>query len=217
MKPIIGLTGGIGSGKSTVARILESLGAAVIDSDRLSHDQLADPVVVAALCSWWGEGVRSPGGPADRAAIARIVFEDPVELARLEGLIYPRIERRRVELTAGYNKDPAIRAIVLDAPKLFEAGVDAACDFVVFVEADFATRSVRVAASRAWSEAELVRRENNLKPLDKKKADADHVVVNQFGFEDLKSQVERVFSSILASFAAARDAAPPIGNVSVGE
>ena len=171
----------------------------MIDSDRLNHEQLGDPDVVATLCSWWGDKVRSPDGRADRAALARIVFRDPDELAKLEGLVYPRIERRRLELMAVYEQDPAVRAIVLDTPKLFEAGLNAACDTVVFVEAAFEFRLARVSAARGWSEAELRRRENLLKPLDKKRADADHVVVNHLDVEELRTQVERVFSSVLAS------------------
>jgi len=200
-KPLIGLTGGIGSGKSTVARILGSLGAGVIDSDRLNHAQLADPRVVATLCSWWGEGVRAPGGGANREALARIVFDDPTELRRLEGLVYPRIERRRQELMEALRGDRAIKAIVLDTPKLFEVGMNNECDAVVFVEADRETRLRRVEASRGWTEEELDRRENLLNPLDKKKLVADHVVVNHLGIEELRPQVERVFSSVLASFA----------------
>lgn len=200
-KPIIGLTGGIGSGKSTVASVLASLGAGVIDSDRLNHEQLADPEVVATLCSWWGEGVRSPEGRADRKALARIVFDDPAELTRLEGLVYPRIERRRQELIAAFIADPAVKAIVLDTPKLFEVGMNAECDAIVFVDVDREIRVRRVAESRGWTEDELNRRENLLNPLDKKKLVADHVVVNHLGIEELRTQVERLFSSVLASFA----------------
>ena len=86
IKPIIGLVGGIGAGKSSVARILQSFGAAVIDSDRLAHGELADPEVIATLRSWWGEKVcRSDG--VDREVLASIVFSDPQELDRLEKLL----------------------------------------------------------------------------------------------------------------------------------
>lgn len=200
IKPIIGLVGGIGAGKSSVARVLESLGAAVIDSDRLAHEELADPEVLATLQGWWGDKVcRSEG--ADRKALASIVFNDPHELDRLEKLLYPRLHRRRERLVAGYNADPAVRAIVLDAPKLYEAGLGDYCDAVIFVEADWSDRVHRVAASRGWTEEELRRRENLQNTLDTKRANADHVVINHSSLDQLRIDVERIFSSVLAAFA----------------
>jgi dephospho-CoA kinase len=200
-KPIIGLAGGIGAGKTSVARILESLGAAVIDFDRLAHEELGVQEVVAALRRWWGESVCLPEGRPDREAIAKIVFSDESELARLESLLYPRIGSRCEELVRRYVDDPDTKAVVLDAPKLFEAGLNELCDKVVFVEADWSMRVRRVAESRGWTEEEFTRRENLQKPLDMKQANADHVVKNHSGIDALQAQVERVFSSVLASFA----------------
>jgi len=199
IKPILGLVGGIGAGKSSVARIMESLGAVVIDSDRLAHEELADPEVMVTLRGWWGDKVcRSDG--VDRKALASIVFNDPAELGRLENLLYPRLHRRRKQLVSGYNADPAVRAIVLDAPKLFEAGLGDYCDAVIFVEADWSDRVRRVAASRGWSEEELRRREILQNSLDTKRAKADHVVINHSSLDQLRIDVERIFSSVLAAF-----------------
>lgn len=200
IKPIIGLVGGIGAGKSSVARILQSLGAVVIDSDRLAHEELADPEVVQTLRGWWGEKV-CPTGEVDRKALASIVFNDPRELDRLEKLLYPRLHRRREKLVAGYDADPAVLAIVLDAPKLYEAGLGDYCDAVIFVAADWLIRVRRVAASRGWTEDELRRRENLQNSLDTKRANADHVVINHSSLEQLRTDVERIFSSVLAAFA----------------
>ncbi len=200
IKPIIGLVGGIGAGKTSVARVLQSLGAAVIDSDRLAHDELADPEMIATLRSWWGEKVCS-AGKVDRKALASIVFNDPHELDRLEKLLYPRIHRRRERLVEEYNAEPAVRAIVLDAPKLYEAGLGDYCDAVIFVAADWPVRVRRVAASRGWTEEELKRRENLQNSLDAKRANADHVVINHSSLDQLRTDVERVFSSVLAAFA----------------
>jgi dephospho-CoA kinase len=199
--PIIGLAGGIGSGKTAVAEILGSLGAAVIDFDRLAHEGLCAPGVAATLCEWWGKGVRTPDGRVDRRAIAAIVFENPGELARLEKLLYPGVVRRSRELIARFTADPAVKAVVLDAPKLLEAGLDELCDELIFVEADWSVRVQRVKESRGWTEEDLRRRENLQNPLDIKKASADHVVINHSGIDALQSQVERLFSSVLASYA----------------
>jgi dephospho-CoA kinase len=196
---IIGVVGGIGSGKSAVARVFESLGAAVIDSDRLNHEQLAAPDVVAQLRAWWGSRVCDKAGGIDRKAVAGIVFDDPAALAALQDLVYPRIARRRDELIARYRADPAVRAIVLDTPKLFEAGLERICDAVVFVDAPRARRLERVYRSRGWTEAELDRRENLLDPLDKKQARADYTVVNDSDIDELRPSIERILSTIIES------------------
>ena len=198
-KPVVGLAGGIGAGKSSVARVLESLGAAVIDSDRQCHVEFDDPEVVATLRRWWGDAVCGPGGEVDRQALAGIVFDNPAELARLEGLLYPRLARRREELLGTYEADPQVRAIVLDSPKLFEAGLNELCDAVIFVDASRSVRARRLAETRGWTEKTLQKRETLLKPLDMKRALADHVVVNHSSIAALRSQVERVFSSVLAA------------------
>jgi dephospho-CoA kinase len=198
-KPIIGLSGGIGAGKSEVARFLASLGAVVLDSDRMAHEELHHPEVVKELRRWWGPQVISADGRPDRKAIARIVFEDPAELSRLEGLLYPRLQRRRDALIAKLQTDPAVRAVVLDAPKLYEAGLDKTCDALIFVDADRETRVRRVASTRGWSEAELTRRENLQIPLDVKMANADYVIVNHADGGDFRPEVERIFSAILDS------------------
>ena len=199
-KPVLGLVGGIGAGKTFVATVFKELGAAVIDSDRLVHEELCDPEVAAELRQWWGGAVGTADGGIDRQAVAEIVFKNPGELDRLERLLYPRLARRRAALVADYQADPSVRAILLDAPKLYEAGVNKECDAVIFVEADRDLRMRRVAASRGWTEAELIRRENNLEPLDRKKALADYVVVNHSSVAELRSEIERVFASVLTRF-----------------
>ena len=90
---------------------------------------------------------------------------------------------------------------MIDAPKLYEAGVDKVCDVVVFVDADQRTRVARVADSRGWTEEELVRRENLQKPLDWKIASADYVIANSSTIEELRIQVKQVLSSVLTSYA----------------
>jgi dephospho-CoA kinase len=200
-KPVIGLVGGIGAGKTSVAQILESLGAAVVDSDRLGHEQLRDPEVIATLREWWGESILLRNGEIDRRAIGAIVFDDAAMLARLERLLYPRIERRRRELMAAHSADPRVKAIVIDAPKLFEAAVDRICDAVLYVDAEWSLRVRRVADSRGWTEDELARRENLQNPLDMKRVNADYVVKNNSSVDELRAHVERVFLSMLASYA----------------
>lgn len=176
---VIGIAGGIGSGKSAVARAFGRAGCAVIDSDAEAKAALDRPDVQRTLTQWWGPSVlgRDASGSArvDRAAVGRIVFADPAQRARLEGLIHPLIRRsrdaaRREALAAG------ARAIIYDAPLLFEAGIDKVCDAVVWVECPRQERLRRVAATRGWDEAELQRREDAQWPVERKRALCSHQI-----------------------------------------
>lgn len=208
-KPVIGLAGGIGAGKSSVARVLESLGAAVIDSDRLGHEALREPAVVETVCRWWGDGICHADGSIDRRAIGEIVFQEPQQLRRLERLLYPRIGRRRADLIDFYEACPEVQAIVIDAPKLYEAGVDKVCDAVIFVDTVQRLRVQRVAVARGWTEAELLRRQNLQNPLDIKKANADYILENNSSIDRLRVEVEEVLSSVLASFSSLHPGCAP--------
>jgi dephospho-CoA kinase len=197
-KIVIGLTGGIGSGKSLVARLLAELGCGVIDSDRLARQAMEDPQVKAQLARWWGTAVLDSAGRVDRRAVSRLVFAQPAELQRLEGLIHPRVHQGRVRLREQYEKDPHIKAIVEDTPMLMEKGLADACDAIVFVNSSPENRRRRVAAHRGWDEQELARREKAQVGLDSKAARADYVVDNNAGEAECLAQVRRVFTQILA-------------------
>lgn len=174
--PTIGLAGGIGAGKSAVAAMLADLGGVVSDSDADARAVLAEADVVETLRSWWGDDVIGSDGTVDRAAIARRVFADPAERQRLEALVHPRIHaRRRARFDAA---PPDARVFVIDAPLLFEAGLDAECDAVIFVDAPREVRLARVARDRGWTEAELDRREAAQWPVERKRERATVVVEN---------------------------------------
>ena len=196
-KPIIGLAGGIGSGKTTVAGILAELGAAVISSDALNREELDDPGVVDRLCEWFGESIRGADGRVNRAVLRRLIADDREARARMESLLHPRVEERRRRIMAEVSANPRVRAIVWDSPLLYETGLDARCDRVVFVEADDAVRAARV-RERGWTPADLKAFEAAQKPLDFKRASADHRVVNNSDVVALRRQVEEIFSRILS-------------------
>ena len=194
-KPVIGLAGGIGAGKSAVAAILAGLGCVVCNSDDLARQALGDPAIRAELVGWWGRDVLNPDGEIDRAAVAAIVFNRPDELRRLELLVHPWIETRRKALFATAPAD--VCALVIDAPLLFEAGLDAECDAVIFVDADRGTRLARVAEGRGWDELELDKREDSQLPLDEKRARSDYVVSNNGDLRALSEQVHRTLNEIV--------------------
>ncbi len=197
-KPIIGIAGGIGAGKSAVASIFAELGAAVVDADRINHQELDAPEVISVLRQWWGDGVVGGDGHADRNAIRAIVRKDRQELHRLEGLVHPRIARRSDAMIESFLADPSVRAVVWDAPLLIEVGLAERCDCVVYVDADPAVRLDRLRRTRLWSDEDLRRMESSQKPLDLKKERADYIVENNSDRESLRRQVERVFSLILS-------------------
>lgn len=194
-KPIIGLAGGIGSGKSTVARLLAELGCTVSDSDAAARAALEDPTVRQRIVDQWGDAILDNTGRIDRSKLAAIVFNDPTQRRVLESITHPWIEARRREQFAGASADAP--ALVIDAPLLFEAGLDAVCDAVIFVDAPWETRLERVKASRGWDEAELKRREDSQLPLDEKRLRSDDILINNGDVGELAEQVRRTLSRIV--------------------
>lgn len=194
--PVIGLVGGIGSGKSLVASLLRQLGCLVCDSDAMARDILRDPHIHATLVSWWGPSILDRAGDIDRGNVAAIVFARASERARLEALIHPLVERRREALFS--NPPAGTKALVIDAPLLLEAGLGDKCDWIFFVDSPRDTRLARVAATRGWSREEFDRREAAQWPLDRKRETADTVLSNDGDPASLRIQVNRALEQVLA-------------------
>jgi dephospho-CoA kinase len=191
----IGIVGGVGSGKSTVARMFADLGCVVVDSDVEARRVLQQPDVVDTLRTWWTEAIMAPDGSVDRKAVAAIVFADRAQRSRLEALVHPRISAQRAEVIQQASREGR-PGVVIDAPLLYEAGVDRECDVVVFVDCPLEVRIERVGQSRGWTRADLESRENAQWPLDVKRERADYHVVNSGDPAELRGQVFRVFSEI---------------------
>ena len=197
-KPIVGLAGGLGAGKSVVAKMLGEVGAGVIDSDALSRIELNSPEVKDILRSWWGDEVFAPTGLVDRKKVAAIVFRDPAQRHRLEALLHPRVAIRRADIMAEFEKQPRIKIVVLDSPLLYETDLDLICDAVVFVDARLELRKQRSEKTRRWSEEEITRREKAQQPLDMKQARADYICSNNSTLAALRNQVESIFALIVS-------------------
>jgi dephospho-CoA kinase len=204
-KPIIGLVGGIGSGKSFVASVFAQLGCAVINSDAQVREAYRDPAVLETLRQWWGGEMVHEDGSINRSAIAAKVFADPIEKQRLEGLLHPIVHAARERQMRALADDPQVLAYVWDTPLLVEAGMSGQCDAIVYVDAPWHQRLARVKARSGWDEAELLRREKSQLPLDTKRSLSDYVLTNAAdagsgpsALADLREQVQRVLSQILA-------------------
>lgn len=196
---VLGIAGGIGSGKSTVARCFADLGWVVIDSDREARAALKLPDVKEQVVKWWGAEVLDERGEVSRPAVARIVFESDAERKRLEGLVHPLIAKSRREAissaTARSGRIPP--GVVYDAPLLFEAGLHGECDAVVFVDAPEAIRLERARVSKGWDEAEFGRRQAAQWPLERKKALCRFVIRNEGPLSDLPEQCARIAAILL--------------------
>jgi dephospho-CoA kinase len=197
-KPVIGIAGGIGSGKSLISRLFAALGCAVIDSDVLSHEILQTQEVKEELRRWLGDGVFDGDGSVNRRAVAHQVFGDVGRTKRLNELIHPRVADRRNQLMYQYLQDPSARAIVWDSPLLVETGLDKECDAVVYVEVPRNVRLERLRATRGWGAEELERREKLQFSLDKKALIADYCIDNSGDEASSQRQVQRVLSQLLA-------------------
>ena len=202
-KPIIGIAGGIGSGKSLVASILRDENCCVINSDEQVKNAYKDTTIKMTLQKWWGKMVLDPSGEIDRGVVSRKIFNSASERQRLENLIHPVVNKLREKQMNQAADNPAVLAYVWDTPLLFETGLNAHCDTVIFVDSPVELRIARVKENRGWADGELEKRENLQMPLDKKRDASEYIVVNTADVDDLRRQVSEVLSRILAVLAGA--------------
>ena len=198
-KPTIGILGGIGSGKSTVARLFGTLGCAVIDADVLAHEVLAEPETVAVIVKRFGPEVMNNSGEINRRALAGQVFDSPEAIEFLNNLIHPGVLQKCHRLITQYSKDKTIAAIVLDMPLLMEVGWEKKCDFLVFVDSGEVQRLEWAMKNGKIDVKQLKKRENWQISLDKKKQIAHYNVYNNSDESDVAEQIAQIFSSITKS------------------
>lgn len=198
MKYLIGLTGNIATGKSTVARMLVDLGAERIDADALVHTlQRKGTSTYDAIVARFGSGILAPGGEIDRRVLGAIVFADPAWLRSLEAIVHPAVllesQRRLSEAKADI--------VVYEAIKLIEAGRHTMCDAVWVVTAPRDVQVARLMRDRDMSEAEARQRIDAQPPPEEKLTYATVVIDNGGSLEETRAQVERAFAAISLSTA----------------
>ncbi len=185
---IVGLTGGVASGKSFVAHCFEELGAHRIDADQVAHEVLMDDGVIGNIVDQWGVGILNDDGQINRKRLGEIVFGSPddTELNRLESMMHPEIRIRIRKQMEQLNVSADVEILVLDIPLLFEGEYDQYCDYLVYVDATRAVRKQR-AKLRGWADGELDRRESRQLPIEEKKLRSD-VVIDNSGSRELTAR-----------------------------
>ena len=191
----IGLTGGIGSGKSAVAALLVQHGAVLVDADQLAREAVAPGTPgLAEVLAAFGEQVRAPDGSLDRPALAAIIFADPEARRRLDAIVHPLVRQRAAELVAAAAPDAVV---VQDVPLLVETGQAASFDMVLVVEADPETRVARL-VQRGMTEDDARARIGAQATDEQRRAVADVVIDNSGTLEQLAEQVDRFWAERVA-------------------
>ncbi len=198
--PVVGILGGIGSGKSSVVRCVAGLQLKIIDADRIGHDLLLDKEIQASLRATFGDEIFSEPNVVNRSKLAEKVFgtttEHNLARTRLNKIIHPAIRREINQRIA--SVDEQIDAVILDAALLLEGNWDEKCDWLIFVDTPLAIRQKRVMENRGWSQDELARREATQWSIGQKKDRADFLVDNSGPIEEAAAQMEQIFNSILS-------------------
>jgi dephospho-CoA kinase len=192
---LVGLTGGIGSGKSTVARMLEERGAIVFDADVLAREAVAPGTPGHdAVVERFGPNVLLPGGGIDREALASIVFADPAARRDLEAIVHPGVRRLFAEGCERYQHTDAV--VVFSAPLLVETGMHTAFDVLIVVTASPERQVERLLRDRGMSESAARARIEAQLPLERKAEVADVIVDNDGPIDELEGQVDRVWNEL---------------------
>jgi len=196
---VIGIVGGVGSGKSSVTSELATLGAMALDVDRIGHNLLNETEIKGRLADRWGTAVIDSSGDIDRSVVAGIVFTDSPEatgeLEFLESLVHPCITDQLVSTIAELKQSAKTGVLVIDAAVMFKAGWDRLCNKLIFVEVSERDRLARC-QQRGWTSEEFYRRELSQESLELKRERADWVIDNSGSQQQLARQVTGIWNRI---------------------
>ena len=195
-KPIIGILGGICSGKSSVAAEFAKLGCGLIDCDEIAHKAIEKPEIKKEIIEHFGKDLLGSSGEINRSKLADIVFADSNKLILLNKIVHPVVLERVEQLIAQFNNSPDVKAIVLDMPLLVEIGWEKKCDKLVFVDCNEDLRLKRARKIGIFEKKQLKIRENFQISLDKKAYIAENTIDNNSDFSALARQVAGIFTCV---------------------
>jgi dephospho-CoA kinase len=196
---LVGLTGGVATGKSTVAAMFQRCGAVVIDADALARE-----VVTPGTPAWreiirqFGKGILSPDRTINRQALGALVFQNKSKLRRLEQIIHPRVAREQARLTKQAATEDPNAVVMYDVPLLFEAGIDKRVDTIIVVTADRETQIKRLRQRNGLTRAEALRRIQSQMPLTKKRHLAQYVVDGRTPLKMLAPRILALYKTLQA-------------------
>jgi len=210
---LVGLTGGFGSGKTTVASMMQALGAKVVDADVLAREVLSPgSEAFNQVVEAFGTQVVSPSGRLDRNKLAKIVFADPAAISKLNSIVHPRVIEREEEIIDQIATSEPDAIIVLDVPLLIEAERHHRVDVLVVVDAPMQVRLTRLAERyKGLDKAALQARMQHQMPLEHKVKLADFVIDNSKSLKSTREQTERLFAKLVQLAAERKRSRPTNG------
>lgn len=192
---IIGLTGGIGSGKSTVSHLFVARGAKLVDADAIAREvvELGSPILAEVVAAF-GEEILHPDGRLNREQLGNLVFQNPALKKQLENILHPPIRQLiRTRMNEFESADPE-GLVVVDIPLLFESKLESMFEHVVVVYVPEEVQITRLIAREGWSEDVAKRRIATQMPIEDKRLRADTVIENQFSLEQTANQVDALMT-----------------------
>lgn len=195
---LVGLTGGVATGKSTVAKMFKQCGAVIIDADELARE-----VVTPGKPAWreivktFGKAILNPDHTLNRRELGAVVFRNRTKLRQLEHIIHPRVAREQARLTKQAAQNDLHAVVIYDVPLLFEAGIDKRVDQTIVVTADRNTQIVRLKKRNGLSRAEAIRRIRTQMPLSKKVRLANIVIDGTLRRQDTMKTIRGTFINLL--------------------
>ena len=199
-KPLVGITGIIGSGKSTVATRFEKLGNAVFNSDETAREITQESETLQDIQQQFGVDILNSSGQLDREKMAQLVFQDPAQLKKLNQIIHPRVRAKMWEFVKKGQNDSSIKLILVDSPLIYETDLHKYLDFILVVAAPEEICIERVKKRNNLSRKKIIERISQQIPLEEKIKKADFVIYNEKNVSDLTEQVENIYRKIMSQW-----------------